>query len=60
MINEDGGVDASDLTVVVPEGKIFKMIGVAYLDVVLECEKKHYTFNASLFSEMFEATEVSF
>ncbi len=59
-INKDNNVDKDSISIEFKEGKIFKMIGFCFDDLVLECEGKAIMVKASVFQLVFTETELDF
>ena len=51
-------IDADKITVDFEEGKVFKVLGFNFDDVVLQCDKKTIAVKVSLFALGFTETEL--
>lgn len=57
-IIEDNIVDKRNTEIQFEEGKIFRVIGVSYQDVILECEGITIYMHCKLFAMAFTETDV--
>ena len=58
-MNNDGTIDKDEISIEFDEGKVFKVLGTAYDDFILECEGKVITVRSSVFAMAFTETDLA-
>lgn len=59
-IDKDNLIDRDSVEIQFEEGKIFKVLGITYQDVVLECEGVAIYIQYALFAMAFTETDVGY